>query len=349
MPCPVLRLAEALLNICCAFVNICYALYYHDAGSDGETSTEIAAPRRRRRMADEKVPEYAVYYPDLVSCVPVDIYGVRLNASHNAGAVSYENRHFIDVDLWKELKEENPHLEEAVAPHPPCKRLNGTRVEGGNVVIAMLKNQVKVTLVKATKDTDGKKIKMGIGVDIMLNNVLLVHNLPVPLHISTKADRSLKITGAFNSDGGPDMKKENFPERYRDHAYWNQDIKLMPLVDGLKPYEFDKLSAGLDRCMLEGDGKDARNELAMEYGWRPIHVSHSGTESWEHEETGDRIDYYPMTDRAKTSVKSDVFHESSGSPSKKDLVRDNIGGIVGLAKIFEDIHNHSVNGIVKKE
>ena len=285
-----------------------------------------------------------------MSCVPVDVYGVRLNASHNAGAVSYENRHFIDVDLWKELKEGNPHLEEAVAPHPPCKRLNGTGVECGNIVIAMLKNQVKVTLVKATKDTDGKKIKKGIGVDIMLNNVLLVHNLPVPLHISKKANRGFTITGAFKSDHGPDMEKDNFPQRYRDHAFWNQDFKMMPLVHGLKPCEFDKLSAGLERCMLEGDGKAARNELAMEYGWRPIHVNHSGTESWEHEETGDRIDYYPMTDRAKTSVKCvDVSSKSSGSPSKKDLVRDNIGGIAGLAKIFENINNSSVNNSVKKE
>ena len=302
-------------------------------------------------MTHGKVPEYALFYPSLMNCVIVDIDGVRLNASHNADAVSYEYRHFLDVALWKELKEENRHLEEVVAPHPPCKRLYGTRVDSGNVVIAMLKNQVKVTLVKATKDTDGKKIKKGEGVNITLSNVLLVHSLPVPLHISSSFDGGMLSTGVFDSSDKT-MKKEFFPKRYQDHAYCNRDILYGPLMASLKGNEFQEFYNGLDRCMLEGDGRDARNELALKHGWRSIHVNHSGTESWEHEETGDRIDYYPMTDRAKTSVKShprDVRGKARGNPHNKDLIRDNVGGIAGLAKIFQDVRHHSGSGRYEKK
>ena len=96
-----------------------------------------------------------------------------------------------------------------------------------------------------------------------------------------------------------------------------------------------------------GDGKDARNNLAEKYGWSGIPVNHSGTESWEHMETRDRIDYYPMTDRAKTTVKihpRDARGEDRGNPHNKDLVRDNVGGNRGLEKIFEDVRHHSGTG-----
>ena len=318
--------------------------------------TEIPPPQPPgRTTAGGKVPEYATYYPSLMNCIPVGIYGVTANASHDFMANCHENRHFLDVALWKELKEKNPHLGEAIAPHPPCKRLQGTRVEGGNVVIGMLKNHVKVTLLKAKKDTEGRKIQRGQGVEIMLKNVLLVHNLPVPLHISTKADRSILNTSAFDYNPKKHvpraaMNEDNFPERYRDHSYW---VKRQgnPIVNIMNPDEMEELSEGLDRCMEEGDGKAARNELAEKCGWRALRVNHSGTESWEHKDTGDRIDYYPMTDRAKTTVKihpRDEEGEARGNPHNKDLVRDKVGGNRGLAKIFEDVRCHTGTGRYKK-
>ena len=77
----------------------------------------------RRTAGGGKVPEHATYYPSTLTCIPVDLCGVKLNASHDFMANCHENRHFLDVALWKELKEGNPDLGEATAPHPPCKRL----------------------------------------------------------------------------------------------------------------------------------------------------------------------------------------------------------------------------------
>lgn len=292
-------------------------------------------------MAHGTVPDYALYYPDLMCCVIVDIYGVRLNASHNAMAASYENRNFLDVALWKELKEGNPLLEKTVAPHPPCKRLYGTRTDGGNVVIAMLKNQFKVTLVNAKVDIDGSKIKKGTGVDILLKNVLLVQNLPVPLHISARG--RVRNTGAFDTKQGPDMKKENFPERYRDHAYWDKEsCTYGPLGSGwgIPGFDFDKLSAALHRCMLEGDGKDARNELALAHGWHPSQPTQEDVESWEHEETGNCIEYFPTRDGAFLTLRShlkDGQGGARGNQSNKYLHLDTVGGKPGLAKLFQNI------------
>ena len=239
---------------------------------------------------------------------------------------------------------------EVVAPHPPCMRLNGTRAEGGNVVIGMLKNPIKVKLLKATKDTKGRNLGRGQGVEIELRNVLVVKKLPVPLHISTKADWSVLDTGGFDPNFADNrkMQKGNFPQRFRDHPYWIPNgVHYIGLSD-----EIDELTAGLAQCMEEGDGKDARNELAVKYGWLPMEPKQKGVESWMHEDTGDRIDYYPKRDRVKITLKShprDEHGMARGNPNNKDLVRDDIGGNAGLAKIFQDIRHHSGKGRYTKK
>ena len=73
-------------------------------------------------------------------------------------------------------------------------------------------------------------------------------------------------------------------------------------------------------------------------GWRPMKHTLRGVESWEHEDTGDHIDYYPKRDRAKTTLKSHPQDErgiARGNPHNKDLIREDIGGNAGLAKIFQ--------------
>ena len=302
--------------------------------------------------AAERIPDYATYYPSLANCLPVKIFGNQLNASHDGGAYCHENRHFLDVALWKELKKDHPELNEVIAPHPPCKRLQGTRVDGGNVVIGMLKNPFKVTLLKARKDIEGRNIRKGQEVEIRLKNVLLVQDLPVPLHVSSKAeDWRFCNTGAFDTDFSiGNLDETNFPQRYRAHPYWaNRDT--FHIINNTTAEEHEELSGGLRKCMIEGDGKDARNELARKYGWSAIKVDHTGTESWEHNETGDRIDYFPMTDRAKTTVKvhpRDLQGHPRGNSRNKDLVRDNIGGNAGLARIFQNVRHHSGTGRYKK-
>ena len=120
--------------------------------------------------------------------------------------------------------------------------------------------------------------------------MLLVKNLPVPLHVSTKADWSVMHTDAFDWDSEKSIKFDmgNFPQRYRDNPYW---IPNGVCYLGISS-EFQELSAGLAQCMREGDGRDARNKLATEHGWRLLEQKQKGVESWEHEDTGDRIDYY---------------------------------------------------------
>ena len=48
------------------------------------------------------VPENAFYYPSLRNCIPVELHSTRFNASHDSGAICHENRHFLDVSLWRE-------------------------------------------------------------------------------------------------------------------------------------------------------------------------------------------------------------------------------------------------------
>ena len=294
------------------------------------------------------VPQNALYYPHLGFCVPVEIYGVRVNASHDAGALCHENRSFLDVALWRQ----NPRIAEVVAPHPPCKRLNGTRAAGGNVVIGMVKNPVNVTLLRTARKTRRGNIVAGQPVVIQLRNVLLVKNLPVPLHISVKAEPEFIATGAFGQppfymwtkDGTvPDnmkLEKRHFPLRYRDNPYWTpNDNRYADLTR-----QYEELSRGLAKCMAEGDGKDARSELALKHGWHPIRQIHGEVESWEHDETGNRIDYYPMRDGAFLTMKTypqEGHNGARGSPNNKYLHQDNIGGNDGLAKIFRNIRYHS--------
>ena len=91
-------------------------------------------------------------------------------------------------------------------------------------------------------------------------------------------------------------------------------------------------TAGLHKCMEEGDGRAARNELAVKHGWKPIsHSSSVLTESWEHDKDkhyprGVRLDYFPMTDRI---LMSDVKTGQSMG------VYDSVGGNIGLEFEFE--------------
>lgn len=73
----------------------------------------------------------------------------------------------------------------------------------------------QVTLAGATHDTEGRRVSRGQGVEVQLKNVLIVEKLPVPLHISTRADPSLLQTGAFRGDfsEGTLMLGRNFPYR----------------------------------------------------------------------------------------------------------------------------------------
>ena len=83
---------------------------------------------------------------------------------------------------------------------------------------------------RALRDLYGGIVADGGGVEVQLNNVLVVQDLPVPLHISAKSKPHMLGTGAFGDApffvGGNNMeelKKESFPERYRGHPYWQNN------------------------------------------------------------------------------------------------------------------------------
>ena len=190
-------------------------------------------------MAGMSYPPVAFFYPNLSSPLPIEICGLRLNATHDLNALCYENRTFLDFALWKYLKEGNSQLEEVVAPHPPCKRVHGTKAEPKSVVVGMLKNTVKATLLNVTKDSKGKIVGGAGGTpEIQLKNVLLVDNFPVPMHIGTKPERELcqAVSDCYHlimkqAKGKQlNMTREQFPERYREHPYWTSDVMIMPPV-----------------------------------------------------------------------------------------------------------------------
>ena len=188
-------------------------------------------------------PPFALFYPNKSSSLPIDICGLRVNATHDLDARCFDNRSFLDFALWKYLKEGNDRIGEVIAPHPPCKKIAGTKSETTNVVVGMLKYPVSVTILNEAKDSKGKIIAGAKGTGVQLRNVLLVQNLPVPIHIGTKAEREI-YNAVFKSyqfimtqgkgNGHQyvlmDMTKEQFPERYREHPFWTSDVILMPPV-----------------------------------------------------------------------------------------------------------------------
>ena len=136
-------------------------------------------------------PPHAIFYPNQSSYIPIEICGLRINATQDLDAFCHENRHFLDFALWRYLKEGNPRIGEVIGPHPPCKKIEGTKADDGNIVVGMLRNTIKVTLLNVTKDSEGRIVAAKDGIPVYLQNVLLVENLPVPVHIGTKASREI--------------------------------------------------------------------------------------------------------------------------------------------------------------
>ena len=70
---------------------------------------------------------------------------------------------------------------------------------------------------------------------VSLNNVLVVHKMPVPFHLSTKGDNHYIIgvgREAFNIYGGDPLGqwrkhyRRVFPERYHSHPYCKDNHKI---------------------------------------------------------------------------------------------------------------------------
>jgi hypothetical protein len=115
---------------------------------------------------------------------------------------------------------------------PLCRTVEWTRTPGGERVIAMLKHRLVVDCLDAAT---------GLWHRLKLRNVLVVDNLPVPLHISSKAilsdlkDANDKEIIKSMSENGAEFKALQFPEQYRKHPYWTKYHS--PFFEGIRIFE----------------------------------------------------------------------------------------------------------------
>ena len=155
---------------------------------------------RRNRKKGKSKPDStrpvldAFWYPNLTGTIKVqvntEVSEKDAVATHDHGAACHEMRHFIDLSFLMSLPTGQDLLDSLVPPNPYCTRLTGTDKPDGEVVLGMLPTK----LVVEHKDSD---------LVFSLCNVLVVDDLPVPLHISFKA---------LESSGMPQQTKRAFSQ-----------------------------------------------------------------------------------------------------------------------------------------
>ena len=169
----------------------------------------------------------ALFYPNLCGVIQVRLSeegsSNPIYATNDYFAASSEVRHFIDAQFLREL---NPQLVHSiVTPTPPCTSLWGTfrnqRDETPARVLGMLRSPLHIS------------VHMGRNhswVQAKLNNVLVVEDLPVPLHVSLK---SLGLFPQFQDM--PKFSRSKFPRNYHQHGYWTRDQNDVAVVGGIIP------------------------------------------------------------------------------------------------------------------
>jgi len=115
----------------------------------------------------------AFYYPSKIAVLRVKVQGHETTASQDQAANCHEMRHFIDRAFAETLGYATARL---APPQPPCAKLTGVRTQGQRVV-GMLPEPLAVTY----------ESNSGFALDIRLDRVLVVDDMPVPLHVSEKA------------------------------------------------------------------------------------------------------------------------------------------------------------------
>ena len=120
-------------------------------------TTAMARKDYDKRHYSALSEQKTVYSPNLSSCIPMKFYGAEFNASHDYLAEHPQDCHFVDEALWVE----GVKLLGDVAKSQ-CSKLYGTHVVGGNVVIGMLKDPVKVRELESTHLSQRKRPYMRI-------------------------------------------------------------------------------------------------------------------------------------------------------------------------------------------
>jgi len=107
-------------------------------------------------------------------------------------------------------------------PTPLCTVLNGTNTKGGERVVGILQKRLLVSLYLdhgAFQEDSSEKYAAGTWLELKLQNVLVVENMPVPFHLSVKGAR---INLNFSLSHKPSWKSD-FPPQYQRHVYWPSD------------------------------------------------------------------------------------------------------------------------------
>ena len=221
-------------------------------GPMGATATKIRTPSpgSNTTRPAEPMPPHGFFGPNRIAVSTVILpNGEVLTVSNDFGASCYEKRHFLDLALYKQLfeDEQQPSIKNLyeklrrrwtgseentlalVPPNPPCSEVRGTRREEINTT-----NRVLGMIPRLGVSLLGRNAK---NLEVSLLGVLVVEDLPVPLHISSKSDELVHLyAGPFEEmvpgrvtffdyitpldevSGGAFQKQ--FPERYRNHVYW---------------------------------------------------------------------------------------------------------------------------------
>lgn len=175
----------------------------------------------------------ASFYPSLTDAACVKFLGKdKIAATHDLGCGDFEIRHFIDAAYLLSLDGGKELLESSlIEPTPACTKVGGTGKEGGENVMGMLSQRLKVPFYNFTTQS---------WVLLKLQNVLVVDDLPVPFHISLK---SLFDWTNVDENGNPSLKDKTnpydfirrcpwrspgfFPARYYRHSYWNPPTRAI--------------------------------------------------------------------------------------------------------------------------
>lgn len=178
----------------------------------------------------------------------------EVSASTDVGTAGHDQRHFIDrAFLENHIPGGGDLITSLVTPTPPCTRLTGTKKPGGETVVGMLPDRLKVSchfpLGCAKYDVNNQAnvlflTKEPVWLDFQLQNVLVVDSLPVPLHISLKA---LGVDGRSNY---VTWEKGLFPVEYHTHYYWSPEGRNVYMVGS---YAVDPEGAAqMENAIAEG-------------------------------------------------------------------------------------------------
>jgi hypothetical protein len=168
----------------------------------------------------------AIYYPNRLGLLKARaVSGEEMIFSNDFLCACHERRHMIDAAALEELQGGHALLESVIVPVPLC-RTCGIIIMEQQTVVGMLKDPL---VIRYHIKLDGSSNK-GKRVEISLDQVLVIRQLPVPLHVSLKRLQDLEcewfgdiVNSSMTRHISINFTAESVPERYRSHPFWNTE------------------------------------------------------------------------------------------------------------------------------